>query len=69
MDDRSEPFGMPFTNREVAVIVADALNRHGRATWFYRVELHVDGKRWIVVRNDRELDFVGRHCELRQARG
>ena len=60
---------MPFTKREVAVIVADELNRHDRAMWRYRVGLHIDGKRWIIVRNDRELDFVRRHCELRRTRG
>jgi|SRR5208337_3627967 len=68
MDDRSEPFGMPFTNREVAVIVANELNRHDRGIWFYEVERHFEGKRWIIVREGRELDFVECHCELRQPR-
>jgi hypothetical protein len=58
MDDRSEPFGMPFTNRDVAVIVANELNRHNRGIWFYKVERHIEGKRWIIVREGRELDFV-----------
>ena len=50
MDDRREPFGMPFTNREVAVIVANDLNRHDRGLWFYEVERHIDDKRWIIAR-------------------
>ena len=50
MDDRGEPFGMPFTNREVAVIVANDLNRHDRGLWFYEVERHMDDKRWIIAR-------------------
>ena len=50
MDDRGEPFGMPFTNREVAVIVANELNRHDRGLWFYEVERHIDDKRWIIAR-------------------
>jgi hypothetical protein len=41
---------MPFTNREVAVIVADELNRHDRGLWFYKVERHIDDKRWIIAR-------------------
>jgi hypothetical protein len=49
-DDRGEPFGMPFTNREVAVIVANDLNRHDRSLWFYEVERHIDDKRWIIAR-------------------
>ena len=55
MDDRREPFGMPFTSREVAVIAANELNRHDRGIWFYKVERHIDGKRWIIVREGREL--------------
>ena len=50
MDDRGEPFGMPFTNREVAVIVANDLSRHDRGLWFYEVERHIDDKRWIIAR-------------------
>ena len=50
MDDRSEPFGMPFTHREAAVIVANELNRRNRGMWSYRLERHIEGKRWIVVR-------------------
>ena len=50
MDDRSEPFGMPFTHREVAVIVANELNRHDRGMWSYRLERHIEGKRWVIVR-------------------
>lgn len=57
MDDRREPFGMPFANREVAVIVANELNRHDRAIWFYTVERQIEGKRWIIVRDGRELDL------------
>jgi hypothetical protein len=49
IDDREE-FGMPFTNREVAVIVANDLNRHDRGLWFYEVERHIDDKRWIIAR-------------------
>jgi hypothetical protein len=67
MDDRREPFGMPFANREVAVIVANELNRHDRGIWFYTVERQIEGKRWIIVRDGRELDFGKCHCELRQA--
>ena len=33
---------MPFTNREVAVILASELNRHDPGLWFYRVERHID---------------------------
>jgi hypothetical protein len=51
MYDCSEPFGMPFTNHEVAVIVANELNRHERGMWSYKVERHIDGKRWIIVRD------------------
>ena len=50
MDGRGEPFGMPFTNREVAVIVANELNRHDRGLWLYEVERHIDDKRWIIAR-------------------
>ena len=35
---------MPFTNRDVAVIVANELNRHDRGMWFYKVERHTEGK-------------------------
>jgi hypothetical protein len=55
MDDRREPFGMPFANREVAVIIANALNRHSRGIWFYTVERQIEGKRWIIVRDDGEM--------------
>jgi hypothetical protein len=41
---------MAFTNREAAVIVANELNRHAGGVWFYKVERHIDNKRWIVVR-------------------
>jgi hypothetical protein len=52
---------MPFTNREVAVIVANQLNRHDRGLWFYGVERHIDEKRWIIARNARvPLTTVGR---------
>lgn len=68
-DDRGEPFGMPFTNREVAVIVANELNRHDRGIWLYRVERQIEGKRWIIVRDGRELDPVGRPSELRRPLG
>jgi hypothetical protein len=50
VDDRSEPFGMPFTHREVAVIVANELNRRDRGMWSYGLEQHIEGKRWIIVR-------------------
>ena len=52
-DGRGEPFGMPFTNREVVVIVANELNGHDRGLWFYEVERHIDDKRWIIARNAR----------------
>jgi hypothetical protein len=35
---------------------------------FYTLERQIEGKRWIIVRDCRELDFVKCHCELRQAR-
>ncbi len=54
MDDRREPFGMPFANRQVAVIVANELNRHDRGIRFYTVERQIEGKRWIIVRDGRE---------------
>ena len=57
IDDGREPFGMPFTNREVAVILANELNGHDPGLWFYRVERHIDNKRWIIVRE-------GRHSEV-----
>ena len=41
---------MAFSNREVAVIVANELNRHSGGLWFYKVEQHIDRKRWITVR-------------------
>jgi hypothetical protein len=66
IDDRREPFGMPFTNREVAVIVANQLNRHDSGLWFYQVERHIDEKRWIIMREGR-VEFIERHCEPRQA--
>jgi hypothetical protein len=59
---------MPFTNRDVAVIVANELNRHDRGMWFYKVERHTEGKRWIVVREGREVDFVCGHYEQTQAK-
>jgi hypothetical protein len=52
-DGRGEPFGMPFTNREVAIIVANELNRHDRGLWFYEVERHIDDKRRFIARNAR----------------
>jgi hypothetical protein len=48
---------MPFTNREVAVIVANELNRGGRRLWFYKVERHIDHRRWIIIREDRQFDL------------
>jgi hypothetical protein len=57
MDDSGEPFGMPFRNPQVAVIVAHELNQHDPSLWFYNVERHIDDKRWIIVRKVRELDF------------
>ena len=48
---------MPFTNREVAVILASELNGHDPGLWFYRVERHIDNKRWIIVREGREFYF------------
>ena len=56
-DDWREPFGMPFTNHEVVVIVANELNGHDRGLWFHKVERHIDAKRWIIVRERRELDL------------
>ena len=49
---RTETFGMPFTKREVAAIVANELNRHDRGLWFYEVKRHIDDRRWIVVREE-----------------
>jgi hypothetical protein len=57
IDDWREPFGMAFTNREVAVIVANELNRRDRGLWFYKVERHIDHRRWITVREDRQFDL------------
>jgi len=48
---------MPYTNREVAVILASELNGHDPGLWFYRVERHIDNKRWIIVREGREFYF------------
>lgn len=50
IDDWSEPFGMAFSNREAAVVVANELNRRGGGLWFYKVERHVDHRRWVTVR-------------------
>jgi hypothetical protein len=60
-DDHSEPFGMPFANREVADIVANELNQHDRGMWFYKVERNIECKRWIIVRKPDNV--------LLQARG
>jgi hypothetical protein len=57
MDGRAEPFGMPFTNREVAVILANELNGHDPGLWFYKVKRHINDKRWIIVREGREFYF------------
>ena len=64
MDDRGEPFGMPFTNREVAVIVANDLSRHDRGLWFYEVERHIDDKRWIIARTAAARSMFA-YCALR----
>jgi hypothetical protein len=48
---------MTFTNQEVAVIVANELNRHDRGLWFYRVEWHIDDGRWITVRVSCKLNL------------
>lgn len=53
MDDHSEPFGIPFTNREVADIVANELNQHDRGMWFYKVERTIE--RWIIVRKPGDV--------------
>jgi hypothetical protein len=50
MDDWTEPFGMAFANREAAVIVANEMNRHAGGLWCYKVERHIDHRRWITVR-------------------
>ena len=42
---------MAFSNREAAVIVANELNRRSGGLWFYKVERHIDHRRWITVRN------------------
>lgn len=63
MDDHCEPFGMPFTNREVADIVANELNRHDRGMWFYRVERNIEGKRWIIVRKPDDVFLQPRRDE------
>jgi hypothetical protein len=55
VDDRREPFGMAFTNREAAVNLASEMNRRARGLWFYKVERHIDRRRWIAVRKEREL--------------
>jgi len=56
-EDQSELFGMPFANREAAVIIASELNAHDRGLWFYKVERHGD-RRWITVRESRKLDRI-----------
>jgi hypothetical protein len=65
IDDRREPFGMPFTNREVAFVLANELNRRDPGLWFYKVERHIDDKRWIIVREGREFYFRGAMCAVR----
>ena len=51
---------MPFTNREVAFVLGNELNRRDPGLWFYKVERHIDDKRWIIVREGREFYFRGR---------
>ena len=60
MDDRGEPFGMPFRSREIAVIVAHELNRHDRGLWSYAVERHIEGRRWTIFR--KPGDILWRAC-------
>jgi hypothetical protein len=55
-EEYREPFGMPFTNLEVAFVVANELNRQDQGLWFYNIERHIDDKRWIIVREDRALN-------------
>jgi hypothetical protein len=64
-DDRGEPFGMPFANWEVAVIIANELNRHNRGIWFYTVERQIEGKRWIIVRDGEMIAVRARGRPLR----
>jgi hypothetical protein len=49
-DDSREPFGMAFMNRGAAVMLAHELNRRSGGLWVYKVERHIDRKRWIAVR-------------------
>lgn len=67
MDDLREPFGMAFANREVAVIVANELNWRGRGLWFYKIERHIDHRRWITLREERQFDLSNAICELCEA--
>jgi hypothetical protein len=60
MDGGGEPFGMPFRRREVAVTVADELNRHDRGMWSYNVERNIEGRRWMIVR--KPGDILSRAC-------
>jgi hypothetical protein len=41
---------MAFSNHEAAVILAKELNRRSGGLWFYKVERHIDHRRWITVR-------------------
>jgi hypothetical protein len=50
IDDWREPFGMAFTDREAAVILASELNQRSGGLWFYTVERHIDQRRWMTVR-------------------
>jgi hypothetical protein len=47
---------MAFTNRGVAVIVANELNGRARGVRFYKVERHIDNRRWITLREARQFD-------------
>jgi hypothetical protein len=51
---------MPFTNLEVAFLVVNELNRQDQGLWLYKVERHIDDKRWTIVRRDRELNPLAR---------
>jgi hypothetical protein len=60
---------MAFSNRDAAVLLADELNRRSGGLWFYKVERHIDRRRWITVRgrpqsSNATADYAKRNAVL-----
>jgi hypothetical protein len=56
---------MAFSNQEAAVILANELNRRSGGLWFYKVERHIDQKRWITVRERPQPSNATADCAKR----